>query len=71
MKEAKVADWKGDIRTIYKLLRAVGIRSLQTIQEEKFSPEEFKEHFMKVSLERYERDASNIIRTAEKNNEKK
>ena len=62
--ETKDAEVKGDIRRMYKTLRYLGGKDLQNIEEEFFSPEEFRRHFMKVSEDRYERDVIEIMRTA-------
>ena len=42
----------------------MGCKDLRIFEEEHFSPDEFREHFMKVSENRFEREISKIMETA-------
>ena len=64
VQETQTAERKGEIGTIYKTLRKIGTRALQTVQEKFFTPEEFKCHFMKVSEHGNERDIVELMKTA-------
>ena len=64
VQETETAERKGEIGTIYKTLRKIGTRDLQTVQEELFTPGEFKCHFMKVSEHHNERDIVELMKTA-------
>ena len=55
VEDARKAELQGDIGTLYKTLKRIGIRDNCTIEDETFSPEEFRSHFMKVSENGYER----------------
>ena len=56
VEDAKYAEPRGDMVTLYKTLRKIGVGDNSSIEEEFFSPEEFRKHFMKVSEHRYERE---------------
>ena len=62
--EAKEAETHGDTRALYKTLRSLGVKDQGVIEEEFFSPEEYRGHFMKVSAERYERTIHELLTTA-------
>ena len=65
VEDARKAELQGDIGTLYKTLKRIGIRDNCTFEDETFSPEEFRSHFMKVSENRYERGRDEIVRTME------
>ena len=60
VKDAQKAEETGDSRMLYQTLRRIGCKDLRTVQEEHFSPNEYRNHFMKVSKDRYERTMSEI-----------
>ena len=64
MEEVKEAEQRGDTRKMYKTLKKMGCKDLRIFEEEHFSPDEFREHFMKVSENRFEREISEIMETA-------
>ena len=53
VQEAKSAEGAGDTRKLYQTLRRIGVKDTQTIEDEFFSPEEYRAHFMAVSKHRY------------------
>ena len=65
VEDARKAELQGDIGTLYKTLKRIGIRDNCTFEDETFSPEEFRSHFMKVSENRYERGRDEIVKTLE------
>ncbi|XP_075264195.1 uncharacterized protein LOC142356111 [Convolutriloba macropyga] len=70
VEEAKKAEVKGDVRALYKTLRRIGVKDSSSIEEEYFTPEEFRTHFMKVSEDRFERPVNEILKTAETTSER-
>ena len=64
VQEAKSAEGAGDTRKLYQTLRRIGVKDTQTIEDEFFSPEEYRAHFMAVSKHRYEREPEDIEATA-------
>ena len=66
VENAKEAEQTGNIRKLYQTLRRIGVKDASSIEDEFFSPEEFKEHFSKVSEDRFERPVNEILNTAEK-----
>ena len=64
VEEVKEAEQRGDTRKMYKTLKKLGCKDLRIFEEEHFSPDEFREHFMKVSENRFEREISEIMETA-------
>ena len=66
VQEIKSAEGSGDTRRKYQTLREIGIKDLRVIEEEHFTADEYRAHFMKVSERRYERTAEEIRETAEK-----
>ena len=62
--EAKEAETHGDTRALYKTLRSLVFKDQGVIEEEFFSPEEYRGHFMEVSAERYERTIHELLTTA-------
>ena len=61
--EVKEAERRGDIRTMYKKLRDIGFRDLKTIEEEKSTPEQFRNQFKAVSENRFERRVEELMTT--------
>ena len=55
----------GEMGTLYKTLRKLGVRDNSSIEEQFFSPEEFRNPIMKVSEHRYEREREDKIATLE------
>ena len=70
VEDARKAELQGDIGTLYKTLKRIGIRDNCTFEDETFSPEEFRSHFMKVSENRYERGRDEIVKTLEEIHER-
>ena len=64
VEDAKAAERAGDIRKLYSALKRIGIKDSTTIEEEYFTPDEFREHFQKVSDQRFEREIHEIKETA-------
>ena len=64
VEDAKAAERVGDIRKLYSALKKIGIKDSTTIEEEYFKPGEFREHFQKVSDQRFEREIHEIKETA-------
>ena len=64
VEEVKEAEQRGDTRKMYKTLKKLGCKDLRIFEEEHFSPDEFREHFMKASENRFEREISEIMETA-------
>ncbi|XP_063711602.1 uncharacterized protein LOC134839904 [Symsagittifera roscoffensis] len=64
VEEVKEAEQRGDTRQMYKTLKKLGCKDLRIFEEKHFSPDEFREHFMKVSENRFEREISEIMETA-------
>ena len=54
VEEAKDAESSCDTQKLYQTLGRIGARETQTIEDEFFSPDEFRSHFMEVSKHRYE-----------------
>ena len=61
--EVKEAERRGDIRTKYKKLRDIDFRDLKTIEEEKSTPEQFRNQFKAVSENRFERRVEELMTT--------
>ena len=61
--EVKEAERRGDIRTMYKKLRDIDFRDLKTIEEEKSTPEQFRNQFKAVSENRFERRVEELMTT--------
>ena len=64
VEEVKEAEQRRGTRKMYKTLKKLGCKDLRIFEEEHFSPDEFREHFMKVSENRFEREISEIMETA-------
>ena len=61
IQEARDAQDRNDIGAMYKVLRKLGMRDSKAARAaEHFSPEEYKQHFEKVSQEKYERTPEEI-----------
>ncbi|XP_063727214.1 uncharacterized protein LOC134854786 [Symsagittifera roscoffensis] len=64
VEEAKAAERTGDIRKLYSALKRIRIKDSTTIEEKYFTPNEFREHFQKVSDQRFEREIHEIKETS-------
>ena len=62
--EVKESERRGDTRTLYKKLRDIGLRGLKTIEEEKFAPEEYRNHLKTVFENRFEKTIEELMTTA-------
>ena len=67
--EASEAARRGDTRKLYTTLKRIGIKDSSTIEDEHFTPQEYKAHFQKVSENRFERGVEEILVTAKNSNE--
>ena len=63
--ECKEAERKNNSRTLYKTLRQIGLKDTRTIEDEFFTPEEYRSHFMKVSERRNERELEDLMKLAD------
>ena len=60
--ECKAAEQKHDSRNMYKILKDIGVRDVnrEVMREEFFTPSEYKAHFEKVSMDRFEKTVAEV-----------
>ena len=64
VEKVKEAGLTGDARQLYQTLRQIGVKKLNNVEEEQFSPDEYRDHFKRVSENRYERSIEEVRATA-------
>ena len=63
IEECKEANRRGDMGKTYQILRELGQRERKAAEGSKVTTEEFKEHFLEISIHRYERSPQEIEET--------
>ena len=55
VEKAKEAEQAGDARQLYQTLRQIRVKKMNIVEEEQFSPDDYRNFFKRVSENRYER----------------
>ena len=60
--ECKTAEQKHGSRNMHKILKEIGVRNVnkEVMREEFFTPSEYKAHFEKVSMDRFEKTVAEV-----------
>ena len=64
IQECKEAEEEKNTGKLYKLVKVIEVKNMSkgTMQEEFFTPDEYRRHFEKVSKDRYERTIGRLKR---------